>query len=41
MPDWDIPFSGWVEVTVDGDRLTKVQVEAGETIAIEMLDEDD
>lgn len=37
MPEWEAPLDGWVEVRIDGDRVTRVEVETGEPIEVEMV----
>lgn len=37
MPEWTAPMEGWVEVRIGGDRVTKVKVENGEDIEVDMV----
>lgn len=43
MPEYDAPMDGMLTVSIDGDRITKVSVEQGETISVglETESEDD
>lgn len=36
MPDYDAPMDGWLTVSVGDDQITRVSVDAGETITIDM-----
>lgn len=41
MPEHEIPLDGWVTIRVDGTRMTKFKAEQGETLTIDLTDEDD
>lgn len=36
MPDWEAPLDGWLVVRIDGERITKVEVETGDQIELEL-----
>lgn len=36
MPEYEAPMDGQLFVLVDGDRITQVSVEAGETIEVRL-----
>lgn len=36
MPEWEVPMDGWLTVTVEGDRVTRVEVDSGESIELDL-----
>lgn len=36
MPEWEAPLGGYVTIRIGGDRVTRVSVDEGEEIAVEM-----
>lgn len=38
MPEHIAPMDGWVEVKIEGERVTKVSIENGETVEVTMVE---
>lgn len=36
MPDYEAPVDGWLTVSIDGDRVTRVSVDYGEEITLDI-----